>query len=367
MFNVEYEDMYRAYTDCRKRKKSTPGAKKFETYALYNIVQLTDEINRGKYKLMPSSCFVIEYPTQREVFCAAFRDRVVQHFVYNELNPVLEKLLIRDTASCRIGKGTDYAVQRVARFVRRETENYTGEAFFGKLDLSGYFMSIDRDLLFAKILHVVEHCYTGKYKDVLIYLIRIIILSDVTKNAQRICPISKWDTLPARKTLFNNPYGIAIGNITSQLFANFYLNSIDHFIKSRHPSYCRYVDDMIIVDKDKGRILETIRMLNLMLPGIHEKLNPRKSQVQNVKYGIPFLGITIKPYYNCLGRKRINRMYYTSSGITTPEDMFMSAASRKGMFERYKGYHVSRRWYAQWPAEIREALIYLPNYKLKYA
>ena len=362
-FNVEYEDMYQAYIDCRKRKKNKRGAKRFEVHALYNIVSLVDEINAGRYKLSPASCFVISYPTPREVFCASFRDRIVQHFVYNELNPIIEKLLIRDTASCRTGKGTDYAIDRLKTFVRRETNNYHDGAFYEKIDLSGFFMAIDRNLLLAKVMDVVETKYTGKYKAVIEYLLPIMVLSDVTIGAQRLCPKSAWDILPARKTLFGNTYGLPIGNITSQLFANFYLNDIDHFLKSRHKSVVRYVDDIVIVDRDKDKLKETRRLLADMLPNIHQKMNEHKTRIHYVKYGIRFLGIKVCPYYAVLAKSRINRLYYTTSNIHTAEQMLLSASSRKGMLKRYHGYRLNRRWYEHLPEEIKSKLIRLKDYK----
>lgn len=362
MFNICYEDMYNAYLDCRKRKKNKKDAKAFELNALYNISVLVDEINAGKYKLRPSSCFIIEYPTMREVFCSAFRDRIVQHFVYNELNPVIDKRLIHDTASCRVGKGTDRAIDRVERFVREATDNYTHDANYVKADLSGFFMSIDRQLLLEKVLVLIDEDYHGKYKNVLKYLVRIIITTDQTINARFLCDRSMWDKLPKRKSLFGNPYGLPIGNITSQMFVNFYMNDIDHYIKSRHKYYERYVDDIVIVDNDKNKLKETLDGIRKMLPNYNLKLNERKTRIGNVKYGIDFLGIKIKPYYSVIGKKRIGRIYYTTRQITDPVKMVQSANSRKGMFKRYHGYRIARRWYESIHERFEDILM-LKDYK----
>lgn len=355
---VTLSDLYTAYLDCRRRKKNKAGAKAFDAYAIHILCNLRDEINHRKYRLKNSQCFIVKYPVPREVFCAAFRDRVVQHFVYNELNPVIEKMLIRDTASCRLGKGTDYAIKRAQTFLRRETDDYKriDGVYFGKFDLSGFFMGIDRHILLDKILWIVDNKYYGYYKSVLHYLLPIIILSDVTVGAVRISSHKDWDLLPPRKTLFGNDHGLPIGNITSQLFANFYLNDIDHLIKSRHKSYVRYVDDMIVIDRDKGRIEETRRIVSEKLKEINMKLNPRKSIISEVRYGFDFLGIRIKPYYSVLGKKRIGRLWYTTSLLKTVEDAYRSCASRRGMIRRYHGKRLSERWYRSLPAEWREHL-----------
>ena len=102
--NIQFQDMYNAYVSCRKNKRNKPSCKKFEVNALYNIQKLCSDINSCSYKLRPAECFIVKDPRLREVFCANFRDRVVQHFVYNELNPVIEKMLIYDAANCRKGK-----------------------------------------------------------------------------------------------------------------------------------------------------------------------------------------------------------------------------------------------------------------------
>lgn len=190
MDKISYEEMYYAYVCCRKKKKNKISAKKFEVNALYNIVQLTNEINERKYKISPSECFIVKYPTTREVFCALFRDRVVQHFVYNELAPVMDKKFIYDTANCRPYKGTDFGIKRVARFVKRETDNGTKDAYFLKIDLSGFFMSIDRQNLLNKVNNFIDTEYHGPHTEVLKYLVELIILNDCTKNAKRISPVS---------------------------------------------------------------------------------------------------------------------------------------------------------------------------------
>lgn len=353
---VSFDDMFQAYIDCRKRKKRKKGAKRFEPYAVHNISVLVEEINARRYKVKPSECFIVKYPVPREVFCAAFRDRIVQHFVYNELNPVIEKLIIRDTCSCRVGKGTDYAIERCARFVRRETANYTMPCHFAKLDLSGFFMSIDRQKLLDDILCVIDNWYEGPYTSVLRYLVRIIIMTDVTVKAVRLSPKKDWDLLPPNKTLFGNDHGLPIGNITSQLFANFFLNRVDHYVKSRHRSYVRYVDDMIIVDTDKRKLAETMRGVSVILSAMGMRLNVKKSIISDVKYGIDFLGVKIYPHFTVLSKRRIGRLWYGLAGFKTPEQAFRSASSRKGMLNRYHGRRIAARWYDAFPDEWKDRL-----------
>ena len=354
---VSPADIYQAYLDCRKRKHTKRGAVKFERYSLHNCAVLAEEINRRRYRLRPSQCFIVEYPVAREVFCAAFRDRVVQHFVYNELNPVIESILINDTCSCRRDKGTDYAIRRLARFIRKATLNWTDlDAWAYKLDIAGFFMSIDRQKLLEMILDVIWNRYTGSFKHTLDYLVRIIILTDVTVNSQPLCSRSKWNLLKPGKTLFGNKNGLPIGNISSQLFANYYLNQVDHFIKSRHEGYVRYVDDMVIVDRDKEKLKATVDELRLLLPVPNLRLNEHKSNIFPIRYGVTFLGVRVKPFYSVLAGRRIDRLWHGLREFSDPYKAFQSASSRKGMFTRYKGRRIAARWYAAFPEEIRKVV-----------
>lgn len=353
-YPISIDDIYKAYEDCRKKKKSKRGTVSFESYALFNCVKLVEEINGRTYKLRRSECFIIDYPTPREVFCASFRDRVVQHFVYNEINPVIERMLVEDTCSCRLNKGTDYAIKREIRKLRQISDNYKKEVWIQKIDLSGFFMSIDRRWLCDKILDVVRTRYRGRYTSTLEYLIPIIILSDVTKDTVRLCSASKWSRLPQRKTLFGNTKGLAIGNITSQLFANFALNDIDHFIKSRHKGYVRYVDDMVIIDTDRAKLKETKGIVEKMLDAQGMRINKKKSILQKGKFGVPFLGVIVKPYYAVLGRQRISRIYKAKREFKDPYNAYQSIATRKGMFVRYHGIRVAHRWFNSIPLSVRK-------------
>ena len=357
---VTLDDIYTAYEDCRRKKKSKRGTKGFAQNALFNCIKIVDEINERKYLLKPSECFIVSYPKPREVFCAAFRDRVVQHFVYNELNPVIEKLLINDTCSCRTGKGTDYAIKRVIRKLRQATDNYSVSVYLEKIDLSGFFMSIIRGWLCALVIEVINVHYYGRYKNTLLYLVPIIVTSDFTYKAKRLVPIERWNVLPKHKSLFGSKTGLPIGNITSQLFANYALNSIDHYIKSRHKYYVRYVDDMYLIDESKEKLIETRKNVESMLMKQGMRLNNKKSIIQRSEYGISFLGVVVKPYYAILGKQRINRIYKCSHEFSDPYKAYESSATRKGMFERYKGYRIAKRWYESFPEDLKKYM-YMNN------
>ena len=300
-------------------------------------------------------CFLVYEPTIREVFCADFRDRIVQHFVYNELNPVIEKVLIKDTCSCRLGKGTDYAIRRLGRFVRRETKNYTAQAYYLKLDLSGFFMSINRQKLLDMVMELIRHKYRGQYKEVLEYLVPIIILSDVTSHAQRICSPEEWKKLPARKTLFGNSNGMPIGNICSQLFANLYLSPLDHLVKCSLgcSSYVRYVDDMAIIERSRSKLDDVLNRIEKFLPQYNMRINRKKTYIKDIKYGVSFLGIDVKPFYSIMSRRRINKLYKDGRTFLSAEEAYVRTSCRRGNFMRYHGRNIAMRWYGTLPENIK--------------
>lgn len=179
----------------------------------------------------------------------------------------------------------------------------------------------------------------------------------MTKGTVRLMSPKKWDDLPKGKSLFGSRTGLPIGNITSQLFANYALNDLDHFIKSRHESYVRYVDDMVLIDESKEKLLETWRLMEERLKDIGLRVNRKKSFIQRSEFGISFLGVMIKPHYAVLGGQRISRIYRTGKELRTPEDAYRSISSRKGMFLRYKGWRLAHRWMESLPREVTEGLV----------
>jgi len=365
-YNVEFADIYQAYCDCRKKKKNKDGSKKFEPWALYSLKNLQSDLENNNYKLSTSQCFIIHRPTIREVFCANFRDRIIQHFIYNELNPIIDKMFIYDAANCRVGKGTDFAIKRVQRFIRRETNNYKDECYFLKLDVSGFFMKINRELLCNKVLEVVENKYSGKYSDLLSNIIPILIKTDITKDTFRLCSIKEWENLPKRKTLFGNSNGLPVGNLCSQLFANLYFNDIDHVIKKYTKNYSRYVDDIICVSHSLEELIFIKKLIISELKKLNMNINYNKTKINNISNKIHYLGVIINKYYTILGKYRINRLYESINTFKNVEDMYKKSGSRRGMLKNYKGKNILYRWYNKLPENIKFKININNNLKLIY-
>lgn len=152
--------LFTAYYDCRKNKRKTASAIKFELDYESNLIQLHEAIMNRTYTVGKSIAFIVDRPVKREIFAGDFRDRIVHHFIVNELNPIFESLFIHDSYSCRVGKGTSFGIARMERFMRASSDNFRNEAHILKLDIAGFFMSIDRAILLSMVEDIIDTKYS---------------------------------------------------------------------------------------------------------------------------------------------------------------------------------------------------------------
>jgi retron-type reverse transcriptase len=315
------EDIYQAYLDARKNKRNTINQLKFELRLEENLLRLHKEIAQRTYRVGRSVAFIIERPVKREVFAASFADRVIHHLYFNYVNEIFERAFIPDCYSCRLGKGTSYGIKRLEHHIRSCSDNYQKETWVLKLDLSGYFMSINRNILNDKIVNTLNKYATRRNHagvrfgdaldyDLLMFLTREIVNHDPITNCFIKGQMDEWEGLPADKSLFASPQscGLPIGNLTSQLFSNVYLNDFDQWMKrdQKIEHYGRYVDDFYLVHNSKqflaGKIEEIKSHLKNSL-GI--RVHPRKIYLQPIQHGVPFLGVVVKPYRTLIARRTV--------------------------------------------------------------
>lgn len=270
----------------------------FEIHYEAELLKLRDEINRGEYRPQPSITFLVEWPTLREVFAAMFRDRIVQTWIAQRIEPLFEAQFIAASFNCRKGKGTLAAVKYLREAIRQKSENYTRDCWVLKYDLKGFFMSINRAMVTDKLCRFIGERYKGEDIETLIYLTRITLLNSPAEGCIMQGDPGKWKELPQNKSLFTVPqgYGLPIGNITSQLVANFLLDETDHYlISSLGLTIDRYVDDTATVDSDKERLLIAMPLIREHLWQTAEvRVNPKKYYLQHYKKGVKFLGTVIK-------------------------------------------------------------------------
>ncbi len=306
-----------AYYDCRRNKRKTASALVYEMDYESKLIALRDRINTRTYAPGKSICFVVTRPRYREVFAASFEDRIVHHYIALRLEPLFEQAFCPYTYNCRKGKGQLYGTNVLRQQIIECSDNYTTDCYIMKLDLRGFFMSIDKKILASLIDSFVDEAYQGDDKDDLRYLCRIVILHEPEKNCERHSPASYWNHLPANKSLFTNGEGkgVAIGNLFAQLFANFLLNGLDWLVEKLGLTYHgRYVDDFYMIHRDKMVLLNAVPKIREKLSELGLELNERKFYFQHYTKGVEFTGSILKP----------NRVYTCNRTITN----FIAAVRR---------------------------------------
>lgn len=289
-----FERLFHAYVACRKRKRASDQAASFEAHLEAELIQLEAELHNRTWRPSPATAFVVTKPKIREIFAAPFRDRVVHHLLYNQLAPLWERKFIHDSYACRIGKGTHRAsVERLPQFIRKATRNGCRPAFCLQGDIRSFFTSISQEILFELLARRVRHSD-------LRWLARTIIFHDATAEHVRHGQVSLFRLVPPEKSLLHAPpgRGLPIGNITSQFFANVYLNELDQFVKHQLKAkyYIRYVDDFLLLHRD-ATVLNRWRLIigAFLRERLALTLHPRKQRIFPVQQGIDFLGYVVLP------------------------------------------------------------------------
>ena len=297
-----FEMLYKAYIKCRKNKRNTTNALKFEQNLIENLCNLEISLKTRNYKPSRSIVFLSNSPKLREIFAADFTDRVVHHLIVPHLQKAFEPKFIYDVYNNLENKGIHQAIKRAKQFANRDKNG-----FYMQLDIKSFFYNIDKDILYEKISRVITN------SDIL-WLTKVIIDNDVTKNYHFKGDIKKLELLPSHKTLFkiDKNKGLPIGNLTSQCFANIYMNDFDNFVKRvlKCKSYIRYVDDFVIFSSSKEE-LEELKIIIEDYLYFKLKLELRNdTKCKSVKDGLDFLGYIIRPNYILVRNRVVNNYKY---------------------------------------------------------
>ena len=300
------ENLYRAYWACRKRKRGTANALRFEADLEANLLELHGCLSDGTYRPRPAIAFLVQKPKRREIFAADFRDRVVHHLLVAHLEPVWERRFIHDSYACRRGKGTHKGVDRCQQFMRQASANGTRPAFYLQLDVEGFFVAIDRARLYVRLIN--------KEPDPVVrWLMAVVVFNEPTEHCRlRGHPLTDFLALPAHKTLFRCPpgCGLPIGNLTSQFFANVYLDALDQFVKHRLGArwYLRYCDDLVLMSQGADQLRDWERQIEAFL---HDRLALRLNERRKLRPlgdGIDFLGYVIRTDYRLVRRRVVGNL-----------------------------------------------------------
>ncbi len=346
--------LFKAYFDASQHKRGKHSQLAFEWQLEHNIFELYDELVSKTYRPGQSICFIVKHPVKREIFAANFRDRVVHHFIFNILNPLIEKELLHDVYSCRIGKGTLYGIQRAQSKMQSCSENYSQNAYVLKLDISGYFMNMNKNLLYQKVERIIDknELFLPIQSCWLKQLVYQNIFHDPTTDCKFQSFPDEWKDLPKNKSLFyTTPQcGLPIGNLTSQLYGNLYLNDFDHFVKRdlNIKYYGRYVDDFYLLHRCKSVLLETITHIRSRLSAVEMlTLHPHKVYLQHISNGFAFLGVFIKPYCRYIGRRIKSGLFHALDELLYCTDLvqFRTCQSRIQSYRSMLQHHSCYKYY----------------------
>ncbi|PIP30690.1 hypothetical protein COX25_03400 [bacterium (Candidatus Howlettbacteria) CG23_combo_of_CG06-09_8_20_14_all_37_9] len=304
---ISLENLFESWQEFKYRKRKKPDVKLFERYLEDNLFSLHKELKNKTYRHDDYTSFYITDPKLRHIHKAVVRDRVVHNAVYRILYPIFDASFIYDSYSCRIGKGTHIAVRRLENFARKVGRNYTGPCFVLKCDVRKYFDSVDHKVL--------KEIINRRVKDEnVLWLINGIIDSFKVKGKTNsfchsespIRPRTGFDSesilagsqIKSGMTKKQEEKGMPIGNLTSQLFANIYLNELDQFVKHdlQIKYYLRYCDDFVILSDNIGYLKSICAEIDYFLKeNLKLSLHPQKVTIRKFREGIDFLGYVVLP------------------------------------------------------------------------
>ncbi|MGE3536576.1 MAG: reverse transcriptase domain-containing protein [Candidatus Tectimicrobiota bacterium] len=283
-----YANLYAAWRAAARGKRHAAGVATFEYALTDSLLRLEDELRTQTYRPGPYRHFRLTDPKPRRISAAPFRDRVVHHALVQRLEPIFEARFIADSYACRRGKGTHAALQRCQVLAAQARYVLQG-------DIVQFFPAVDHAILRALLQRTIADARTH-------WLMEQILASGagVLKDEYSLVYFPGDDLLSALR-----PRGLPIGNLTSQFWANCYLNSLDQFVKRQLQcrAYLRYVDDFLLFSDSKRRLWQWKHAIVEHLAGLRLTLHARSSTVYPVRHGIPFLGFVTYPTHRLLKRR----------------------------------------------------------------
>ena len=281
---ISLENLLGAWQEFIRGKRQRQDVQEFERNLMANLISLHQDLVAKTYHHGAYHAFKISDPKPRQIHKATVRDRIVHRAIYRVLYPYFHSRFIYDSYSCRNGKGTHKAVKRFSKRSLKLTRNNTKVVWILKCDIRKFFASIDQDILLGLLRKQIPD-------ENIIWLVEKVIRSFHS---------TKLGT------------GLPLGNLTSQLFANVYLNEMDQFMKHQMKAECylRYADDFAIISRDRDYLLElTPKIANFLIEKLKLELHPNKVFLQTIASGVDFLGWVNFPHHRVLRTMTKRRMF----------------------------------------------------------
>ena len=301
VYGIPFSSIIEAWIDCERNKRSSNSCVKFCWHAARDLVALWDQMRSGTYVPKASMCFMVSYPVLREVWAAAFRDRVAHHWEHLRYQPILEEFFIEvgdRSMNCRKGYGSLRAVQTFSRAIYDFTEGYTrNDCYIVGGDFANFFMSADKHLIWPLLEELMVRSYDKPDLHALLYMMRTTMFHRCQDNFYRRSPLELWENLPHRKSLFYLD-GLPIGNLPSQNWMNFVgaLATAYAVHKMKLAGFIIFVDDWrcLVRSLEEGRrVIAEFR--KFLAEELHITLHPNKIYLQHYTKGCKMVGAVIKP------------------------------------------------------------------------
>lgn len=273
----DLENLVLSWREFRLGKKDRPDVLLFERHLEDNLWALHASLRDKTYRHHPYKSFFIRDPKVRHIHKASVRDRLLHHAIVRHLNPIFDQTFIHDSYSCRVGRGTHKGVERFVAFGRKASANFTMPCWVLKCDIKKFFATIDQQIL----LRILFRRITDPDTQWLLHKIVSSFQSEFSAHTER-------------------PKGVPIGNLTSQLFANVYLNEFDQFMKHelKEKYYIRYADDFVVLHPQRIHCMDIVRPIDMFLKTeLKLELHPRKVIVRKFSQGVDFLGYVCFPHF----------------------------------------------------------------------
>jgi len=322
-------------------------------YHLPELYALADEVARGEYKPRPMSAFVLTYPVFREAFAPDHIDCIVHHYTAPLFTTIAESVHAENgdiSHGNRIGHSAQGMAERIREDVRFISRDYTRPCYRAHLDISGFFLHINRRKAYELVAELSKTYYQEPDREEKLRLLEVTLTSDPLEGCTLKSPKGAWKNVPANKTLFNGKpgYGLPIGKYPSQVVAGIYLAPVDaalvqvHGIREEH-----FVDDYDIIAPSVEKIHEAVRVMEPVLADLELQLHPRKRSIQPAHRGMLSCGRIVKGERIYISnrtvracRKAIENLPVTLAGA---RELRQSLNSVLGLMSHCNTYNVQQR------------------------
>ncbi len=272
---ISVDNLLLAWKEFKKGKSKKEGVQLFQLRLMDYILSLHEDLRNQTYQHGPYKHFRIADPKPRDIHKASVRDRLLHHAIYRKLYPFFARTFISDSFSCRIGKGTHRAMNRFRSFAYKVSKNHTRTCFVLKCDIRKFFANIDHEILFSILSAYIPDA------DILWLLKEVVGSFHSLSNSRELESDRKAEA------------GLPLGNLTSQLFVNIYMNEFGQFVKHKLKVkyYIRYADDFVIFSHDKVLLERLILQITQFLQEwLKLSLHPDKVFIKTIASGVDFLG-----------------------------------------------------------------------------